>query len=138
LLKDIATGGLLTWVNKSYGGRRYGLGEFLKEHASQVKQYPAQDPVIVLTSYYRDTDYGPVATPVLKIVGWQPFGEGRTPSGDKSRGKALQEALREELEPYLALPKPDTAPAAIAAPVAPIAPHKAPQPAGDLNDSIPF
>jgi hypothetical protein len=131
LLKDTASGELFTWITRTHGGRHHGIGKFLEEYTKQAKQYPGEDPVVISTSYDRDTDYGPTPTPLLKIVGWQPFGENRTPTGDKTIGKALREALREMLEPYLAPPKPPAAPVALAAP------EKA-QKGGDLNDEIPF
>jgi hypothetical protein len=122
LLKDLATDELLTWVNDTYGGRRYGLGEFLKNYLAERKKNPGFDPIVGLESWERDTDYGKSPTPRLKIIGWQPFGEGRTPPGDPTLAGPAREAL-------LMLPKPR----AVLAP-----PDKAQQQDNALADEIPF
>jgi hypothetical protein len=56
----------------------------------------------------------------LKIVGWQPFGEGKSPPGNPTRAAAMRQML-------LALPKPD-----------PAAPGKTQRGGGDMDDEIPF
>jgi hypothetical protein len=123
LLKDLATDELLTWTNNTWGGRRYGLGEFLDAYVAGAKQHPGEDPIVLLQSWERPTDWGKIPTPRLKIVSWQAFGEGRTPPGDPARASLMRETL-------LALPKPSAAPAAA---------NKAQRVSvDDMNDEIPF
>jgi hypothetical protein len=126
LLKDLTSGELLTWINEgSWGGRR-GLGEFLDAYVAEIKKHPGEDPIVLLQSWERPSqDWGNIPTPRLKLVGWQPFGEGRTPPGDPARAKLMREALQDLLAP----PKPDAALTALAAPQAEVA---------VLEDDIPF
>jgi hypothetical protein len=118
LLKDLATDDLLTWTSDSYGGR-IGIGEFLEAYVREVKQHPGEDPIVLPQSWERpSSDWGLIPTPRLKIIGWQPFGEGRTSPGDPTRAALMQQTL-------LALPKPSAEPAA-------------PDKRGDMDDAIPF
>jgi hypothetical protein len=122
LLRDLATGDLLTWTNNSYGGRRHCLGEFLDAYVREVKLHPGEDPIVLLQSWDRPSaDWGNIPTPRLKIIGWQAFGEGRTPPGDPARGALIRETL-------LALPKPS---------LALVTPDKARR-GGDMDDNVPF
>jgi hypothetical protein len=122
LLKDATTDELFTWTNNSYGGRHYGLGEFFDAYVAEVKQHPGKDPIVLLQSWERDTEWGKIATPRLKIVDWQAFGENRTPPGDAARAALTRQTL-------LALPKPTP----------PAAPDKARQADADVfNDEIPY
>jgi hypothetical protein len=125
LLKDLVSDELLTWSNSSYGGRG-AIGEFLKAYVAEAKQHPGEDPVVALQSWDRPSlDWGPIPTPRLKIVGWQAFGEDRTPPGNPKRGELMRQAL-------LALPKPSAVSAE------PAAPNKTLRRGGDMNDEIPF
>jgi hypothetical protein len=47
LLKDLATGELLTWQSTTYGGSG-GIGEFLDEWAKNFKNHPGEDPIVLL------------------------------------------------------------------------------------------
>jgi hypothetical protein len=120
LLKDLATGELLTWQSTTWGGSG-AIGEFLDEWADKFKNHPGECPVVLLQSYDKPhPDLGKVPRRRLKIVGWVPFGEGQSPPGNPTRAAAMQQAL-------LALPKPDAA-----------APDKVQRGRGDMDDEIPF
>jgi hypothetical protein len=117
LLKDLASDELLTWSTNNWGGR-LAIGEFLDAYVAEAKKHPGEDPIVLLQSWERPSaDWGPIPTPRLKIIGWQAFGEGRTPPGDTSRAELMRQTL-------LALPKPTT----------PAAPTRR----DDLNDDIPY
>jgi hypothetical protein len=117
LLKEVATGELLTWQVSSWGGSG-AIGEFLDEWAKDFKNHPGEAPVVILQSWDKpNADWGKIPTPRLKNVGWQPFGEGATPPGDPARCALVRQAL-------LALPKPDAAPAK--------------KRSSDMDDEIPF
>jgi hypothetical protein len=120
LLKDLATGELLTWQSTTWGGSG-AIGEFLDEWAKDFKNHPGEDPIVLLQSWDKPhPDWGKVPRPRLKLVGWQPFGEGKTPPGNPTRAAAMRQVL-------LALPKPD-----------PAAPEQTQRGRGDIDDEIPF
>jgi hypothetical protein len=100
LFKELATGELMTWQSSSWGGTG-AIGEFLNAWAADYKNHPGQAPVVGLQSWDKpNPDWGRIPTPRLKIVGWQPFGEGATPPGDPARTAVARQVLA-------ALPKPD-------------------------------
>jgi hypothetical protein len=104
LLKEVTTDQLLTWQVSSWGGSG-AIGELLDSWAADYKNHPGEAPVVILQSWDKpNADWGKIPTPRLKLVGWQPFGEGATPPGDPARTALVRQAL-------LALPKPDAAPA---------------------------
>jgi hypothetical protein len=120
VLRNMATGQLVTWSSGSYGGR-IALAALLDAFAAESKQHPGHMPVVELSSYARATDYGPTPTPQLEIVDWQPFGEGASPPGNPARLTATRQALEAMRAEVLALPPPAKTVRD-----------------GDLDDEIPF
>lgn len=81
VMRDVTTGALCTWTVTSWFGQK-ALGALLKAYLRNYKNYPGCMPVALLSSEEKWTqNYGYVAAPVLKIVDWQPFGEGSAPPG---------------------------------------------------------
>ena len=120
LLKDLTTGELLTWQSTTWGSSG-AIGEWLDAWADEFKNHPGEDPIVLLQSWDKPhPDWGKVPRPRLKIVGWQPFGVGKSPPGNPIRAAAMRQTL-------LALPKPD-----------PAAPTNTQRGRGDMDDEIPF
>jgi len=111
--------GLVTFTTTSWGGRK-ALGTVIKTYAREASKHPGCMPVVLLNSRMRPTDFGEQPTPVLKIVYWQPFGEGAAPPGAASMpAPATQPQL--PTDEVLTLPTKSDQPL-----------HK------DLDDDIPF
>ena len=109
VLRDLATGELVTWVSSSFGGK-IALGEFLDRFTKEAKQNPGKCPVVVLDTYKRPTDYGETDTPRLKFTGdWEPFGPDASPPGDPQRVLMARHAMQslKALEPPKAERKSD-------------------------------
>src|SRR5262249_8800202 len=96
VLRDLATGRLVTWGTDSFGGK-IAMKEFLDDFTAKAKEHPGQMPIVVPTSYFRATDYDPkTPTPRLEFTGnWVPFGEGASPPGDPSRLSATLRSLED-------------------------------------------
>ena len=87
--RDLSDGRLCTWITTSWYGSK-ALGTLLNKYTREAKQHPDQMPVVTLSSETKQTtNFGDVEAPVLKIVDWQPFGEGAAPSGMKLPPPAL-------------------------------------------------
>jgi hypothetical protein len=98
VLKDIATGELLTWTTTSWYGRK-AIGRLLDLYAREAKQHAGLMPVVTLSSHDESSiDYGLIPAPTLTVVDWKAFGDGAAPSGSRSTAPSL-----ERLRPMLAI-----------------------------------
>ena len=83
VMRDLSDGRLCTWTTTSWYGSK-ALGALLNAYVREQKKHPDQMPVVTLSSETKTTtSYGDVEAPVLKVVDWQPFGEGAAPPGMK-------------------------------------------------------
>jgi hypothetical protein len=81
VMRDLSDGRLCTWTTTSWYGSK-ALGALLNIYTRTAKQHPDRMPVVLLSSETKTTQsFGDVEAPVLKIVDWQPFGEGAAPPG---------------------------------------------------------
>jgi hypothetical protein len=112
--------GQLFTMSLQYGNRR-GMAELLDTVVREAKDHPGCAPVVVPEAIAVGKNF----TPLLKVVGWEPFGEGASPPGNPLRLARLQGELRALKVKYA----PENA-AAVAA--------KAKGKRGDLDDEIPF
>jgi hypothetical protein len=81
VMRDLSDGRLCTWTTTSWYGSK-ALGALLNVYTRAAKQHPEQMPVVLLSSETKPTtNYGDVEAPVLKVIDWQPFGDGAAPPG---------------------------------------------------------
>lgn len=98
VMKNIATGELLTWTTTSWYGRK-AIGRLLDLYAREAKQHPSMMPVVTLSSHEESSiDYGLIPAPTLTVVDWKAFGDGAAPPGSRSTAPSL-----ERLRPMLAI-----------------------------------
>lgn len=72
---------LCTYQTQSVGGRK-ALAKLINTFRRDVRKFPGCMPVVLLQSHaYYSQDYGDIATPVLKVVDWKPFGDGASAPG---------------------------------------------------------
>jgi hypothetical protein len=116
VLRRLSDGQLFTWSAR-YGDRK-GMGELLDAVAREARSHPGCAPIVVLEAVANGKNF----YPRLRIVGWQPFGEGASPPANPARAELLKEELRELHVKYAA---PKTAAAAA-------------KKRGDMDDEIPF
>jgi hypothetical protein len=95
------------------------MGELLDAFAREHGQHPGSMPVVLLERVANGKNF----YPRLRIVDWQPFGEGASPPANPVRAERLKEELRALHAKY--------APKAAAA-AAKKRKH------GDMDDEIPF
>jgi hypothetical protein len=89
VMRDLTDDDLVTWVSTSFGGKR-AIGSLLKAYAHEAKQHPGLMPVVLLSSIEKShPDFGLIPNPVLKLTGWQAFGNGAAPPGSPISTPAL-------------------------------------------------
>jgi|SRR6478609_6713771 len=115
VLKRVSDGQLFTWCAR-YGDRR-GMGGLLNTVIREAKAHPGCVPIVVLEAIANGQNF----TPRLRVVGWEPFGEGASPPADPVKLARLREDLRALNEKY--------APKAVAT---------SKKKRGDMDDVIPF
>lgn len=99
VLRDLNDSRLCTWTTTSYFGSR-ALGALLKVYVREQKKHPGLMPVVLLGSENRATaSYGDVAAPTLRVVDWQPFGEGAAPPGMRNLPSPALPPVQELLPP---------------------------------------
>jgi hypothetical protein len=116
VLRRLSDGQLFTWSAR-YGDRK-GMGELLDAVAREARSHPGCAPIVVLEAVANGKNFHPR----LRIVGWQPFGEGASPPANPTRLERLKEDLRTLHAKY--------APGTAAA--------KAKTKRGEMEDEIPF
>jgi hypothetical protein len=88
-----ADGQLFTWTTTSWGGNK-ALSQLLDTFLAEYRRHPGQYPAVVLSSRNEaNPDYGPVAKPILTVVGWEEFGADASPPGDLARALPMQQLL---------------------------------------------
>jgi hypothetical protein len=117
-LRRISDDQLFTWVAQ-YSNRR-GMGELLDIVARDAKDHPGCMPIVLLEA----VPSGKYFNPRLKVIGWEPFGEGASPPANAMRLTRLQDELKELHAKYA---EPGGAVAA-----------KGKGKRGDMDDEIPF
>jgi hypothetical protein len=118
VLRRQSDGQLLTFA--ALYGARQGIAELVDIATRECRDHIGRSPVVLLESVSDGKNF----KPRLRIVGWEPFGDGASPPADPANGTRLREQLEELLVKY-------------AAPKAAIAGKKASK-RGDMDDETPF
>jgi hypothetical protein len=88
VLRRVSDGQLVTW-SAQYSNRR-GMGELLDAVASECREHPGCAPLVLLEAVAKGENFNPR----LRIVGWEPFGDGASPPANSARAERLKEDLQ--------------------------------------------
>ena len=129
--------GLLTWVVSGYYQGK-AIKKFIQLAIRETRKKPSGlMPVVLLGSVDQRSSYGDVATPMLAVVDWQPFGADASPAGDPSLVPEFVAAVAALSD------RPELIPPAGSSKMINVTPLKAALPAkkaerDDPDDEIPF